>query len=457
VRATWAPKIAGIRTSQLGGRGPYADVEEDLSCNIRDTTASLCWSRLDTLARLLDKAERWWLRDENISPIVLKYAPQGSTIHSNATPMQAVVLGRVGNEELNGVVLPTDANDAGMLFEIDGVRITCLRRGAWIGATEAANVAAAGNPSIRTVTMPSAPATPGPLQLDITGFVTGAGGNIDIPPGFVMLATNMDLQEAEAPFATTLAAGATYVSTADAAARASAGNVGRLNHSASALGAESILTFVMPGSVATSTQLAVYCTVRNTSGSEWTMRASGASGQIVLAPLTRIFTPSTAIGTSVNINPTAIYLGTIVNRFGTAFVQLHIALTALVGAGTFDLDTVVFVDLSTGNAAVLSVNGARMAGTADINATTTVTIEHNPRTLQAPDVRIRLSGGSRIAQTYSGPADIVGAGSSLKTLWYATHLWNGTTPYWTTQNVTGAAILQVGAAINRQLAYLSPQ
>src|SRR5437868_4467312 len=80
IRGQWGPAIAGLRTSPLAGRGPYADVAEDLSCNIRNTTGALVYGNLDTLARLLDKAERWWLRNEPISPVVLKYAPQGSTI-----------------------------------------------------------------------------------------------------------------------------------------------------------------------------------------------------------------------------------------------------------------------------------------------------------------------------------------------------------------------------------------
>src|SRR4051812_30642710 len=68
----WAPNVAALNQSLLGGRGPYTDVVEEITINVRGATAALCYSNLDALVRLLDQADRWWLRAENISPVLLK-------------------------------------------------------------------------------------------------------------------------------------------------------------------------------------------------------------------------------------------------------------------------------------------------------------------------------------------------------------------------------------------------
>src|ERR1041385_8873437 len=79
IQAGWGPNAGALDQSLLGGRGPYTDGVETITINIRDTTAALCYTRLDTLARLLDQADRWWMRAEAVSAVVLKWAPQGST------------------------------------------------------------------------------------------------------------------------------------------------------------------------------------------------------------------------------------------------------------------------------------------------------------------------------------------------------------------------------------------
>lgn len=455
VRGQWAPQVAGLRKGLMDGLLPYADVTEELQINIRESTAALCLAKLATLAQLLDQAERWWKRAESVNPVTIKYAPQGSTIASTANPFIATVLGRAADDETSGVNLPVDFNDVGMLYEIRDVRVRFIRTGVWTAPSETASAAAVANPAVLSIAMPSAPQIMGPTALGFTGFVTSAAGAIDIPAGYVIFGPNLNLQQAESPFSTSLASGATYVSTADAAARASGGSVGRLNHAAAALNVESAINFV-PSLSGTPTSVAVYVTFRNNSNSAWTIRASGGYGLLSAASLTQVFAPTITIpGTATN--PTVLYLGTLANRYGIQFVSLNVALTALVGAGTIDFDTIVFVDLSTGEASVISVSGARAAlGGAIISEAVTVQITNNPATLNTPEVRLYLAGGNRIPQTYNGPAALNSKGATLKAIWYATHLFGGTTPYWTTQNIAGTAILNVGAGVTRYPGYLTP-
>jgi hypothetical protein len=467
VRRSWAPAVAGIRNNVLGGRYYYGDVIEELTFNIRDTTGALCWSRLDTLARLLDKAERWWLKNENISPVILKYAPQGSTIHSNATPMQAIVLGRVGSDELNGVDLPADANDAGMIFEIRGIKIACLRRGAWSGASESASAGAAANPAVLSVTMPSSPTIPGSLKVEITGFTTfAATGNIDIPSGYVFVGPNnsMDRQQAEAgtaPGASTGANPPTISTVADAAARASGGSVLRFTSTAAGAMSQVLINWTLPAAFATATRIAVFCTYRNNGANAWIIDAGGgvsAGGTPIYDRTPR--TPTITIPAAASTYPQVLSLGEISNVYGFDTVQLGVGTVLSVAGATFDIDTIVTLDMSSGETYVVAVAGVNTLalGASYASKNTEIAINNDPLTLRAPQVTAPILTTSLILPiSYSGDTALVGRGGTLQVMWYATHYWNLTTPYWTTQNIGGSAILNIGATITRRLSYVSPQ
>jgi hypothetical protein len=455
VRGAWSPAIAGIRTSQLGGRGPYADVEEDLSCNIRDTTAALCWSRLDTLARLLDKAERWWLKNENISPVILKYAPQGSTIHSNATPMQAIVLGRVGTDELNGVDLPSNVNDAGMLFEIYGVKVACMRRGAWGGASESASAGAVANPAVLSVTMPSSPTLQGSLKVDFTGFTTAAAtGNIEIPSGYVFLGPNNSMSLLEGEAATAGGSFGTFASVADAAARASGGSVGRVTSTAGTPGTEMNLTWTLPAAFATATRVAIFCAYRANNANGWTLTANADVGVRFTT------TPQIAIPAAVSPYPQTLYLGEMNSPYGFTRLMLNVASATSAAGNTIDFDTLVVLDMSANQTFVVAQSGITQfaLGASFASKNTQLTVTYDPLTLRSPLVNAPiLTTALTVPLSYSGDAAWVQSGGTIQVMWYATHLWNGATPYWTTQNVTGAAKLSIGCTITRRLSYLSPQ
>jgi hypothetical protein len=458
VRGTWAPAVPLTRDSLIGGRLPYPDVVESIELNIRGADAATCLANLQTLNLLLDQAKRWWKRAENVSPVVIKYCPQGSTISSTATPLQSVILGPADGNETGATNLPIDFNDVGMYYEIRGIRLQFLRRGLWIGASESASAAAVANPAVLSVTMPSTPTVVGALEIDFTGFTTSAGtGTLEVPGGFVVIGPNnsLNMQQAEAggPF---LAAGATYVSTADAAARASGGSVGKLNHNLSAIGAESAISFTLPAAFLTSNKIGVFVTYRNNATIAWNLRASAFRS---IGSLITGYTNYTTLP-AVITNPTAVFLGEISSKYGFDTVMLRASIVSGSGTPTIDFDTILIVDLSTSYTFPIALGANQQlnlgAGFASKNAS--VIINHSPLTLRDPDVRTDILTTTAVVGTaYSGDVALVGAGSILNAIWYATHLYNGTTPYWTTQNNAGAAILNIGATITRRLGYLSPQ
>jgi hypothetical protein len=434
VRGTWAPAVSGLRTSQLAGRGPYADVAEDLSCNIRDTTAALAYSRLDTLARLLDKAERWWLRNELISPVILKYVPQGSTIHaSGGTVMQAIVLGRVGADELDGVFLPPSANDAGMLFEIDGVKIKCLRRGAWTGASDAsATSGSAANATVLSRSFATHPIN-SPVDVVIGGFTVATTPTI--PAGYLMVgsgATDISVYEAEA-----IGAVAPYSTVADAAALARGGSVLRYTPAGTTLITTSGTANL---GVALTGASAIIAAVRNNSGTTSFQLSAVLSGYG-----NTVSTPPVTIDTS-SLLPRLVLLGTVVPVNATG---LAVAVQASAAAGTLDIDYLIVVNLRNETVAVIAHDA--IATSSFTAGAFTLQALWNPTTDQYPVLRAASGVAGVTNAAYRGPLPLLTTGDAVFALWTAT---NGA--FWRMTTVANA-IVNVTLQATRYRSYLTPQ
>jgi len=450
-RGTWAPAVAGLRRKILGGWSLYEDVMEELEVNIVGSSASDCYSKLDTLVRLLDQADRWD-QGENVSPTLLKYAPQGSTIHSNSTPLTALVLGRARGDETGAAKLPVRYDQGGLSFWIPNIRIRIMRRGLWTGATESASATAVANPALLTVSMPSSPATIGPLKVEFTGFVTDASGNAQIPSGLVFCGpvNAFSLQEGEAATAN-VASGATFASTADAAARASGGNVGRLDHHLSNLNAETRLTWTLPVGFLNATQIAVYFVYRNNGAAQWRVKARGyrtlQSGLGVGDSREEIILP-------VAGNPTVMFAGMVGSRNGFDTAGLVIAMTGGSGVGTLDIDTIIFANVSDPRVYTIALNGiiGLVAPSGFASKDVKVIIDNDP-TLHNPYVHHDiLTTSAELARGYSGDVALTANLATVVVCWLAPH---GT--FWTTQTVNGSATLNIGATVTRRLGYLVPQ
>jgi hypothetical protein len=429
VRGKWAPSIAGIRTSQLGGRGPYADVQEDLSCNILGTTAALAWQNLDTLIRLLDKAERWWLRNENISPVVLKYAPQGSTIHSNATPMQAVVLGRVGSDELNGVDLPSNVNDAGFIFQIHDVRVLCLRRGGWTGLSETpATSASSANPSVLTRAFASTHPINSPVDITIGGFDRTATPTIK--GGYLCIGSNVNDIQFGTP---SLVTG--YTSVADSANLAKFGFVVRYTPTTTnpVLSGSGVLGAAVSGTIA------LYAAVRNNSLTTSFQISGVMNGQSGSSQ-----TPYQLVDTSSQ-NPRLIYLGEVV---GTSMNNVLVQVAASTASGTLDINYLLCVNLRDETVAVIAHDDVAVSlissGAVSLN------FKFNPLTDQQPTA-FASGTNNNTGVPYRGPLPLLAVGLNIYALWTATN-----SNFWVFTNVSNTAVA-ITLAVTRYRSFLSPQ
>jgi hypothetical protein len=337
VRRSWAPAVAGIRNNVLGGRYYYGDVIEELTFNIRDTTAALCYDRAQTLAAILDTCDRYSMRGGRMnfpfsgaSPFLLSVTPQGATLAGAATGgVNALILGRAGSDDLSGLALPNNTDDAGMFFEIRNCRIRIRRRGAWgVGSIVTASGAATANPGVVSIAI-AASGSLFPALVDtinIAGFDKTATPTISA--GFLCIADST-IQIVEAETGT----GVAYTSVADAAANARGGSVLRYTPTGTAAAASGNITV----SSLTTIPYAILAAVRNNSGTTtWQIQPGlRSTGAVVQGQTTYIDTSSA--------NPRIVNLGTIIPPDTAA--TLNLTITASAAAGTLDIDYICIVPL----------------------------------------------------------------------------------------------------------------
>jgi hypothetical protein len=330
----WAPAIAGLRSETLGGRGPYSDVVEEFDLNITGATASAALANLDTLNRLLDQAERWY-RNEKVTAVLLKYAPQGSTISSTATPLQCAILGRApGDTSRSPVMLPPNANDVGMTKVIFNVRVRLWRHGEWLWSSEARTSSSVNVGDVATVTFATT-STPyaAPALLNVAGFTAGGGA---LSNAVLLVSPSGGLARVEAESMAT----APFTSVADAANKASA-NVLRYTPASAGVFSQTFgTTGVFP---TTGYLLAVYATVRNNSATAtFTIRlVNDVTGEVL--------TRDTVIDAS-SLTPRVVFLGVLINPPGTAAgarfgVAIEASVSSVSGSPTLDVDVLYGVRL----------------------------------------------------------------------------------------------------------------
>jgi len=444
---SYAPTIAPLRDNDLGGSGPFEDVGDTLIFHALGETAALAYANADAVNRLLDQARRWW-RGETVNAVTISAQAQGAT---DITSYVAALKGRSVGGPPN-MALPATWSEYYNKYIIQNIQIQCGRRGQFLHGSENASAAAAANPAVLSVAMPSSPAIPGPLKLQFTGFTTDGSGSANIPScyAFVGPVAAFSLQQGEAA-ALVLAAAASFASTADAAARASAGSVGRLNHAAVVLGAESLLYWTLPAAFLNSTRIAIYCTYRTNTAAPWTIR--GEAYRTVAPSLAGATTPYQTIPGAAS-NPTVLFVGIVGSAVGFDTAGLRIARTGSVGTDTIDIDTIVFVDVSDPEVYVVALanTGSTISTGANSKNIETI-IDNDPNTRPLPFVHTDvLTTAIVLMRGYTGDAALTVSGSPIGVIWYATH-----TTFWTTQNIAFSATLNIGATITRRLAASVPQ
>ncbi len=350
-RDEWAPVPAALRRSELGGRGPYVDAVEEIVVHVCGEDQREVLANLANLAQLLDQAERW-ARGDSVQSVRMTYLPTGGT-----TPGTAMVMGRAPGDETAGVSLPISFNSRLNCLMIEGVKLRFKRRGQFLSPSESAASGSAANPSVLSVTMPSAPTTHSPLDVRFSGFGSQNANTFNLPSMFLLIAasgrgaTDLCIGEAEGMTATG------YTSVADATAVARGGSVLRYTPTGTTLApsGQLDLTTISGGSPLGGKRIACFAAVRNNSGTtsflvNLLLTWAGAQQRTV----------QQLIDTST-LNPRVIALGSVVfPQSGAKNAVLEIQATA--ASGTLDIDYLVFLNVDDEMSAVIAIPPQSVSG-----------------------------------------------------------------------------------------------
>ncbi len=137
----WAPVVAGLRPPMsLGGLGPYADVEETIPIMAATTGAPDVYAALRQLEALLRQAALWRRYPHQYAPVYVQIVPAGSA-RSISNPLEALVVGYPGDTEggAGPIELASAWSRAPLAGLLDDIRISLIRRGAWLGETDVAS------------------------------------------------------------------------------------------------------------------------------------------------------------------------------------------------------------------------------------------------------------------------------------------------------------------------------
>lgn len=168
IESGWGPRVAGLRQSQFGGRGPYEDVQEEIPVSVGGSNAAHMYANVSALKGLLDNANRWY-RNEAASATLFKYSPEGATISSAASPLQVATWGAELELPSGWPNIPA----SGGAVWSSGLTMRFTRKGEWLHNTQSAS-ASGTNGSPVALTFASAAGYFSPISLEATNTYTTA-------------------------------------------------------------------------------------------------------------------------------------------------------------------------------------------------------------------------------------------------------------------------------------------
>lgn len=166
IETGWAPQVAQLRRSQLGGRGPYEDVTEEIPISVGGSNAAHMYANIQALNKLLDRANRWRY-GENVPAVTFRYSPESATISSAGSPLIASTWD--AGLSLNSSM--TNIPQAGGAVWSSGATLRLTRTGVWVH-NSASGSATGLNGSVITVAVASAAAF-APTNVTVNNIASG--------------------------------------------------------------------------------------------------------------------------------------------------------------------------------------------------------------------------------------------------------------------------------------------
>lgn len=435
----YVPKVNGLRAAAIGGRGIYEEVEETITFDVVDTTAGGCYSRLNTLSKLLLQATRF-ARGEAVTPVKLQYSPDGATVSSSGSPLEALVVGCPDSNPA-GVGLAPTIDQTGYLFRITDVSITIIR-GVWLQGTEVQSVAGNVNGQIASYTFATNVDYLSPTDAFISAITNGYTQPLVM---FVMGSGSNSIQVGAIASTGTPPGDPQYTYVNDSANNSRVTNVLRMTPTDTT---ERWCQAITYGTFTAGKRYAVLLSCRNNSSTtSFGLRLSVQYKTPHIVPILyseqRIIKPY-----SGSAAPGYVSLGTFVAPItSSADAALIIGVTASAASGSIDFDTIVLVEID--NASVVQFRNPTKLPTG-VNKTEDVYIEN--QYLTALTMRVRSYSKSTVAEFIEvrNGGDLLSSGTAVKTLFLGTDgtLWN--------QGVSGSPYT-LSIDLTRTRVHISPE
>lgn len=426
----WAPNVARRKRSQMGGGSWAEDVVEALPLYAQsDTSAATILANLDTLAALMDQAQRWAL-GEAVDPVILRYSPNSDSVY-----LQAVILGPPDSGQ--AVVLPPTFSDDLYQKVVDGVTLQFKRRGLWLGAEESDTSSTVDNGEIMTMSL-TAVTEPSPtvLKLGKLNYTTGPNQTFG---GFVILAkasSDFSIINAEG-----LANGA-FTSVSGSSNLARNTNILRYTPTVTtevSTAFSSTLSFSPP-------KLGVFINARNSSSTEsftvWPRyQRTGKT--------TNEFSKKTTIPAGAT-DPKWYYLGT--EGLGSILqvLALYATVTSTTGTPLLEIDTIVLVNMDNATVVTLHEGTIQNWTTAD----TLIYFDHRLLSKPMPEVYLLDNSTTTAKIDYDGVPSFFTKAATVVALYLSTG--GDVSTHWRRSN-DSSAVMSVYATVTRTAAYLVPR
>lgn len=439
---SYAPTVAPLRDSELGGAGPYVDVMDTLVFHSIGATAANAYAAAGVVNYLLDQARRWWL-GKTTTPVTLRVQAQDSTLK----PLEVVVLGRP-TEDTPNIQLQVGWDATWCKYISEHIAIRFVRRGQFL-VPASSDVSASGlgpinNPAKLTATFASSVLNSHPLKAAIDGFDPSTTPTI--PASFLIVtdsAAKIGILDAVGMVAF---APATFTSVNDAAKKPyNATNIMRYTPVATTpatAGGLADLSFTNAQTVA------VYAAVRNNSlTATWLIHANltcPAPGGVVSGP-------DVLIDASIQ-TPRIVYLGTIACPVATSGLSLTITASTTTGPPTLDISYVAMVNVADDYARVLGLQA--MALNVLTNGATSIIADSRLRSLPTPQIRAERSASEYAVMSYRGDSMLQTTNNVCVAMWLACGGFNA--DRWRFTN-SSDVIVQNNITATRHTAYQVPQ
>lgn len=161
VESDWAPRVASIRRTTLGGLSPYDDVTESLPISVGGSNAAHMYANISALRTLIDRADLWKSGTPSASAVLLKYSPTNATVSTAASPLQAPIW----DARLD---LPAAFNLSASGAWMSGATLEFTRTGAWHHIS--ASASAAGSLGNAAYVVLASTAYLSPTRIQATNF-----------------------------------------------------------------------------------------------------------------------------------------------------------------------------------------------------------------------------------------------------------------------------------------------